>query len=187
MKNIIRMLFKYIYKLSHLNYSIMEKIVIYLIIGLAFIGLVNAASDVSQELIKAGIIFGIAFILYIVYLIFWILIIIDNYRREFSTKLKWLLLNALLPFGFVFYYFMIKRKDIHSKNKPKPVESLSSSSFIISVISFSAFPFLGFLGGPISIILGVMGKNKIKQKKLAGKELADAGIILGIISIILIL
>ncbi len=112
----------------------------------------------------------------------WIFMIIDCVKREFKTKFKWLLLLTLVPFAQFFYYFKIKKKlgPISSK---KDVDSFA----LISFISALCAGFLPLVGGVIAIIFGGLAKKNLKKNKLRGIELAKAGIILGIISIVLLI
>ena len=114
--------------------------------------------------------------------------LIDCIKREFDSKLTWLLILNLVPFAQIFYYFMIYRKDVKSlkKGKAKHIETLALISIIIAIIAMMMFTYFGFIFGVAAIILGVLGKKKIdKNPSLGGRELAKAGFILGIIALAL--
>lgn len=130
----------------------------------------------------------IIFVLGTVYFIFWIFMLIDCINRRFDKKLKWLLILNLVPFGSVFYYFIIKKKDVKNKKdlKHKEFETLAVISFIMGVVSIKMFIYFGLALGALSVVFGVIAKKRIrKNPKLNGMELAKAGIILSIVAAIL--
>ena len=92
-------------------------------------------------------------VLGLAYLVFWIFMTVDCVNRPFEKKLKWLMIINLVPFGSVFYYFIIKRNDIADKKmSQKEIETLSLVSFILGAVAFKMFFYLGFILGPLAIV-----------------------------------
>lgn len=60
---------------------------------------------------------------------------------------------------------------------------LAIASLIVGLVSFLCCS-VGFIPGIIAIVLGVMGKNQIKQTGQSGEGMATAGIVLGAIGIV---
>ena len=122
-------------------------------------------------------------ILGVAYFIFWVFMLVDCINRSFGRKLAWLLIINLVPFGAVFYYFIVKRQKAQEKKlKPKELETLAIISFILALVSFKIFIYFGLVLGAIAIVLGIMAKQKLKKNpRLNGMELANAGIVLSII------
>ena len=120
--------------------------------------------------------------------VLWIIMLIDCINRQFDKKFKWLLILNLVPFGFIFYYFMVRRKNVTSKKpgKLKQMESLAMISFVVGLISYMMFIYFGMIFGALAIILGIIAKRKIiKNRNLNGLELAKSGIVFGVIGTVL--
>jgi predicted acyltransferase len=60
---------------------------------------------------------------------------------------------------------------------------MAIASLIVGLVSFLCCS-IGFIPGIIAIVLGVMGKNQIKQTGQSGEGMATAGIILGAIGVV---
>ncbi|MBN2368085.1 DUF4190 domain-containing protein, partial [Candidatus Woesearchaeota archaeon] len=130
------------------------------------------------------LIFISVLIIYLLLFILWIFMIYDCIKRDFSSKLVWLLILTLVPLGQIFYYFIVKRR----KGKQKVVnkfETLSLLSLLLGIVSTSIPIYFGFLTGVPSIILGIVAKNKLKKSDKSNNVISKAGIILGIIGVVL--
>ena len=65
----------------------------------------SADEQISKVLPLLFYIAIFAIIISLVSFVFWLILLIDCINREFKTKIKWLLLIILVPFGWIFYYF----------------------------------------------------------------------------------
>lgn len=167
----------------------LQRLYMFLLILIFLLPLAFAQEEQSanSSLMGLGVFFLVFFILLLItlaiifYIIMNIWMLVDNVQRNLDTKLKWLLVNVLLPFGWVLYYFIIKRRNVLSKKPKKKNEPLALISFLCGCLSFV----FGFLGIP-AIFLGILSLRNIKKRSSSGgKELAKAGIIVGIIGMIL--
>ncbi len=154
--------------------------------------------ETNPKMVALGLAFLLIFFIFIAIsiacFILHIILLVDCAKRNFGKKLKWLLIIMLVPFGWVFYYFIIKKPNIISNEKqPEKVESMANASFIVGAIALF-FVWFGVIAGITAIILGIIARkrispdnngNKSKENSTGGKELATAGIVLGIVSIVL--
>ncbi len=126
-----------------------------------------------------------AIIVGILLFIFWIFMEIDCVRREFGTKLKWLLILSLVPLGYLFYFFIIKRRGVGTVKSMKqaPFRTNALLSFLFGLISTMIPLYMGVLSGIPAIILWIVDKNRPDDNERRGDELAKAGLVLGIIGI----
>lgn len=106
-----------------------------------------------------------------------VFMIVDAVRRPLKKKVKWIVINAVVPFGYVFYYFMVKRKNIVEGKYVKEFASLAMISAICGIVSSFLFVWLGIMLGVTAIICGVVFRSK--NPKPEDDKLAKAGIILG--------
>jgi len=149
---------------------------------------VAAPGSASKVLPLVGVVLGLVILVAVCFGIFYfvmeIIMLIDCIKRDFEKKLQWLLLIWLVPFGWVFYYFRIKKKGIQSKElKKAKQDTLALVSLILGLASLFLFTGFGLVIGPVAVVLGVMARKNIeKSKNLGGYDLATAGIIFGALS-----
>jgi hypothetical protein len=139
-------------------------------------------------MIRVFIVLLVAAVIWVLLFIFYIFMVKDVIIREFNHKLAWLIVMNLVPLGYVFYYFFVKRPNKNNPvKKEAKIDTLSLVSFLLGAVATKIALYFGILLGIPAAILGFISRDKFNNSKnLRGKELATAGIVLGIVGFVMI-
>ena len=139
----------------------------------------------TKTLIIILIVLIVLLILSLLCFIFWIFMVYDSIHRDFEHKLRWLLILNLVPLGYVFYYFMVKRPNKGKRDNKESNDTLALISYVLGVGAAVIPIYFGFFLGIPSIILALISKKHWEDKKFRGKELAKAGLWLSVAGMVL--